>query len=34
MLGVYIKLAADIVESARVIGAVRGVSMTDMLSDY
>jgi hypothetical protein len=28
-----IKLAADVVESARVVAALRGVSMTDMLSD-
>ena len=29
-----IKLSADVVESARVVAALRGVSMTDMLSDY
>jgi hypothetical protein len=29
-----IKLATDVVELARVIAALRGVSMTDMLSDY
>jgi hypothetical protein len=28
-----IKLATDVVESARVVAALRGVSMTDMLSD-
>jgi hypothetical protein len=30
---VSIKLATDVVESARVVAALRGVSMTDMLSD-
>jgi hypothetical protein len=29
-----IKLATDVVESARVVAALRGVSMTDMLSDH
>jgi hypothetical protein len=29
-----IKLASDVVESARVVAALRGVSMIDMLSDY
>ncbi|MGP0070173.1 MAG: hypothetical protein ACLQGP_42065 [Isosphaeraceae bacterium] len=28
-----IKLASDVVETARVVAALRGVSMTDMLSD-
>ena len=28
-----IKLATDVVETARVVAALRGVSMTDMLSD-
>jgi hypothetical protein len=31
---VSIKMPADVVESARVVSALRGVSMTDMLGDY
>jgi hypothetical protein len=29
-----VKLATDVVESARVVAALRGVSMTDMISDF
>jgi hypothetical protein len=31
---VSIKMPVDVVESARVVSALRGVSMTDMLGDF